>query len=261
MVVKIKNILLSFDLEEFDLPNEIKEGPISEEAQFKTSKDGAERVLELLDKCKIKATFFISAKFAQKYPSLIKNISKDHEIGLHCYDHKNKDFSKLKEAKKIIEKIINKKIKGFRAPRFQSPNYKTLKELGIVYDSSSHPTYIPGRYNDFLKSRKITTKEGVKIIPVSVSPLLRLPLFWIVFRNMPLLYSKLITKSCFIKGDHVCLIFHPWEFINLKEYKIPFLIKRNTGKGLELKLEKYIKWCLKKNFIFMSIDDYLFKNL
>ena len=256
----MKNILLSFDLEEFDLPREYNV-TIEENEMFRISYDGCERILNILNKYKIKGTFFVSANFAKKYPNLVKKISKKHEIGLHCYEHKDKNFERLEEAKKIIENIINKKIMGFRAPRYQTPDYEQLKELGLKYDSSSHPTYIPGRYNNFLKSRKISTKEGVKIIPVSVSPLFRLPLFWIIFRNMPLFYSKLITKSCLVKDDYVCLVFHPWEFINIKNYKIPFLVKRNTGEKIELKLEKYIVWCLENKFIFIGIEDYLFKNL
>jgi len=177
------------------------------------------------------------------------------------YEHKDKNLWRLKEAKEIIEKIINKKINGFRAPRFQLVNYHMLSQLGLKYDSSSHPIYIPGRYNNFFDSRKISTKNGIKIIPVSVSPLFRLPLFWIVFRNFPLGYSKFVTKSCFINDNHVCLVFHPWEFINLNDFKIPFLIKRNTGENFELKLENYIKWCLKRNFVFTTMSYYLFKNI
>ena len=40
-----------------------------------------------------------------------------------------------------------------------------------------------------------------------------------------------------------------------------FLIKRNTGKELELKLKNYIKWNLKKGVKFTNMEDYLSKNL
>ena len=51
--------------------------------------------------------------------------------------------------------------------------------------------------------------------------------------------------------------FHPWEFQNLEKYKIPFYMKRNTGLHLEKNLKNYLSWCLKKNFRFISINDYL----
>ncbi len=260
MVVKIKYILLSFDLEEFDLPRE-HNANIESNEMFKVSYKGCEKILDILKKYRISGTFFVSAKFAEKYPKLIKEISKKHEIGLHCYEHRDKDLNKLKEAKKIIENIINKKIKGFRAPRFQIPDYNILNKLGLEYDSSSHPTYIPGHYNHLFDNRNMSIKGGLKIIPVSVSPLFRLPLFWIAFRNFPLMYSKIITKSCFINGDYVCLVFHPWEFVNIKNYKIPFLVKRNTGEKFELKLNKYIEWGLKNKYIFISLSNYLSKSL
>src|SRR3989344_1615565 len=93
MVVKIKNILLTFDIEEFDLPLEFGK-EISEEKQFKISKDGTEKIINFLQEKNIKATFFISARFAKQYPLLIKKISYNHEVGLHCLKHSD-NYSKM----------------------------------------------------------------------------------------------------------------------------------------------------------------------
>ena len=257
----MKSILLSFDIEEFDLPREYN---VNIENEFEISYEGTKKILDVLNKNNVKATFFVTTSFAEKYPKLIKKISEKHEIGLHGLKHSdnyNKDeeaFNKLKKAKEIIETIIDKKIKGFRAPRYQHPDYKLINKLEILYDSSCNPTYIPGRYNNFFKTRKESLKENVKIIPLSVYPVLRLPLFWLFFRNLSLIYSKLGTR---LNKKFVCLVFHPWEFVDLKDFKIPFLIKRNTGNKLELKLDKYIKWCLKKNYTFKTMEDYLSKTL
>jgi len=255
----MKQILLTFDIEEFDLPLEFGV-KITEEEQFETSRIGTEKILELLDKNNVKATFFISAKFASKYPSLIKKISEKHEIGLHCLEHKDnyqdmeekEIFERLSKGKEIIEKIINKRLNGFRSPRFQSPNYNILSRIGIIYDSSLHPTYIPGRYNNFFSKRTIFSKNNMKIIPLSVSPILRLPLFWLAFRNFPLFYSKYITNK---NKKYVCLIFHPWEFTNINDKNIPWLIRRNTGEKLIKKLQKYIEDYRK--YKFNTISSYL----
>ena len=255
----MKQILLTFDIEEFDLPLEFGV-KITEEEQFETSRIGTEKILEILDKNNVKATFFISAKFASKYSSLIKIISGKHEIGLHCLEHKDnyqnmeekEIFERLSKGKEIIEKIINKKLNGFRSPRFQSPNYNILSGIGIIYDSSLHPTYIPGRYNNFFSKRTIFLKNNMKIIPLSVSPILRLPLFWLAFRNFPLFYSKYITNK---NKKYVCLIFHPWEFTNINDKNIPWLIRRNTGEKLIKKLQKYIEDYRK--YKFNTISSYL----
>jgi len=259
-MVKIKTILLTFDVEEFDLPLEFGR-EISKEKQFEISRDGTEKVLSLLENQKIKATFFLSVKFAKQYPELIKKISKEHEIGLHCFEHKddyskmdeNESFQKINESKEIIEKIINKKIIGFRAPRFQPPSYSILDKIGIRYDSSLHPTYIPGRYNNFFSSRNVFLKDNIKIIPATVSPILRLPIFWLAFRNLPLAYSKYITNR---NKDYICLVFHPWEFVNIEKMDLPILIKRNTGERLMQKLQKYISYY--KEYDFTTISSYLF---
>ncbi len=252
----MKSILFTFDIEEFDLPLEFGKH-ISEKDQFEISKEGTEKIMDLLNKNNIKATFFVSAKFADKHPELIEKISMNHEIGLHCLEHrddysnmdKNMAYSRIKMAKEIIEKIVNKKIVGFRAPRFQPPNYKILDDLGIVYDSSLHPTYIPKRYNNFKSPRTPFYRDGIKIIPLTVSPILRLPIFWIAFRNLPLSYSEYITNR---NKDYVNLIFHPWEFVDITEMDLPKLITRNTGEKLIKKLQKYITSYEGCNFTTMS---------
>ena len=259
MVVKIKNILLSFDIEEFDLPLEFGKN-ISEKDQLEISRRGTEKIIELLNKNNIKATFFVSAKFAERYPELIKTISKNHEIGLHCLEHRD-DYSKMDEkeayikiktGKEIIEKIISKKIIGFRSPRFQQVPYVILNKIGIIYDSSLNPTYIPGTYNNFFSSRKNISKNNIKIVPISVSPVLRLPIFWLAFRNLPLFYAKHITNR---NENYVCLVFHPWEFVDISEMGLPGLITRNTGEKLIKKLQKYITDY--KKFKFTTMSSYL----
>ncbi|OGF67501.1 MAG: hypothetical protein A2Y62_16420 [Candidatus Fischerbacteria bacterium RBG_13_37_8] len=48
----------------------------------------AETILEILRKHSIKATFFITGIFIEKYPDIVKEINRDgHEIGNHTYSH------------------------------------------------------------------------------------------------------------------------------------------------------------------------------
>ena len=233
---------MTFDIEEFD------ELPVSIEEQFKVSYRGTLKILELIKKWNIKSTFFITANFAKRYPLLIKQISKKHEIALHGYSHSDvyskmtyEEIEKrLSKAKEIIEKIINKKIRGFRAQRLQKIDFEILKKLRIKYDSSLHPTFIPWKYNNFFSKRKIHCIKGVKEIPLSVTPILRFPIFWFAFRNMPLIYSKICFKLCSINMGYVLLLFHPWEFVDLSKYNLPLYMKRNTGDKLIKKLNKFI---------------------
>ena len=257
----MKKILLTFDVEEFDLPLEYNQ-EISQKEIFEIPKQGLTDALTLLDKFDIPATFFTTANFAKKFPSLIKNMSKNHEIACHGYEHSDsyiKDISKIQIAKQELEKIIKKKVLGFRAPRFAIKNISGLSEFGFKYDSSIHPTFIPGRYNNLSQNRKIHKINGLTEVPLSVLPITRLPIFWLAFRNFPLSYAKAFTQLNSSSGGHTMPFFHPWEFTDLSKFKIPTYIKRKTGQELLNKLKKYILFCEKKGYGFSSVGDYVGK--
>lgn len=108
-----------------------------------------EETLSFLDENNIKATFFCLFYFANKYPDLIKKISRNgHEIASHGYFHKRLNLISLKdiqkelfESKKILEDITGSKILGYRSPGFSKFNdqeyfYDKCIEAGYEYDSS-----------------------------------------------------------------------------------------------------------------------------
>ena len=111
------------------------------------------KILEILSEAgDIKATFFILGWVAQKHPEIVKEIyTNGHEIACHSYRHRlvynmsPEEFrSDLSEAKKILEDIIGKKIKGYRAPSYSITRksiwaFDILAELGFEYDSSIFP--------------------------------------------------------------------------------------------------------------------------
>lgn len=262
----MKYFCLSFDLEEFDVPQEIGKN-ISKNESFSISLEGTKKILDLLKEHNIKATFFVTTEFYKKYPKLIKEISKVHEIA--CHGEHDKDYGKIdekisfesiKQNKVLLEKGIKREIIGFRAPRMSPPEYKVLKKVGLRYDASLHPTYIPGRYNNLLSPRKIFRREGIIVIPTSVAPLLRAPMTWLWFRNLGLAYSKMCTRLCFLTDSYVSIYFHPWEFVSLSEFDIPLVFKRNTGKMLYYKLEKYVNWLANKNVKLITLSE-LIKSL
>jgi len=257
-VVKIrKKFCLTFDVEEFE---EAKN--ISEEERYRISFEGTERIIKLLKEEGIKATFFTTAKFAIKYPKLVKEISEEHEVGSHGYAHsdeyKNLDektaYELIKKSKEEIEKITKKEIFGFRAPRMNIVDYGTLKKIGFMYDASLHPTYIPGRYNNFFKPRKIHTKNSMVIVPTSVTPLIRAPFTWYWLRNYGLGYAKTCTRLASMNNSYISIYLHSWEFTNLKWYDTERGIRKNTGEKIENMLKNYIRWC-KKRYEFSTIKD------
>ena len=244
----MKSVLLTFDVEEFDADRE---------KDFELSGKGLMNILNLLAQYQIKATFFTTAAFAKTYPNMIRQMSEEgHEIACHGYDHEDSYFTNLEKiglAKEEIEEIIGKPVKGFRAPRLEIKSILDLENYGFEYDSSLHPIWLPGRYNNFGEKRGVHRKGNLIEIPISTLPP-NLSIFWLAFKNFPLAYSKLFTK---LTKDYTMLVFHSWEFNSLRGKKAPFYIKRLNGRGMLNKLDRYIRFCKKQGYKFDTIRNYL----
>jgi len=249
----MKSILLTFDLEEFDLPREFNQ-QIEEDEMYRISKEGLDNLLELLEQHNIKATFFTTTNFAKRFPDEVRGLSNTYEIASHGYSHSQPlTLENIKRAKHEKEQIIGKSIKGFRAPRWDLKNIKTVEQAGFSYDSSTHPIYLPGRYNNLNKKRYIHKIGNLTEIPASTLPP-NFSIFWLAFKNLPLSYSKIFTRINFLSSNYTMLIFHPWEFADLSKINIPKYVKRKYGYELLNKLEKYIKFCEKNKYDFKTVS-------
>ena len=157
-----RKLILTFDVEDFVNPNAI---------------DALQRILEILQKYKLKAIFFITGHMAEKlsdYPQIVNKL-KNHEIGYHSSSHSVRpiipEFTDLKNYERAYEISIQretshinpitgktekeggiyvlrdlfhpKKIQAFRAPGmcWTPPHLEALKDLGIKYDFSTNLTY------------------------------------------------------------------------------------------------------------------------
>jgi Polysaccharide deacetylase/Domain of unknown function (DUF3473) len=237
----MRPIMLSFDLEEFDILREYNASlAISEE--FEIGNSAVMALLALLDKYKVRATFFTTANFAMQYPDVVKQIATQHEIASHAYWHTGFEADDYAKSKMVLETISGQKITGFRMPRLATVNYNALRQAGYSYDSSMNPTYIPGKYNNLHVSKYIYYQDEIAIIPTAVSPMFRVPLFWLSFKNLPFWVYHIFLQRTLKSSQPVCLYFHPWEFADLDNYKkLPFIIRRNSGEKMFLKFEKLLK--------------------
>lgn len=262
-----KFFILTFDLEKFVRPVE-KNLDYNEDELFEVSKQGLDRIMEILRRHGIKSTFFVTYDFAKKYSKMIKKLSSEgHEIALHAYNHsdnylhsdKEDTYDKLKKAKRYLEKISGKNIKGFRSPQCRILDFNILEKLGISYDSSLHPTYVPGKYFHLFSRRRPFYDGKILEIPVSVAAFFRLPFSWLWFRNFGLFYEKACTRLNLLNSDYVNLYFHPWDFADLEKYEgiIEGWYLRNTGKKFASMIEKYIKYCKKMGLYSVTISDYI----
>jgi peptidoglycan/xylan/chitin deacetylase (PgdA/CDA1 family) len=247
-------INLTFDLEEFDIPEEYGQ-KVSEKDQMEVTLAGMQRILPVLEKHHIAVTFFTTGNFAQKNPELIRLLSRNHEIASHALyhapDHHFEDEDIL-ISKQILEAITEKPVTGFRMPRLQPFDETNLANWGFVYDSSLNPTYLPGRYNLLHKSPIPYRESGIWELPCSTMPFLRFPLFWLSFKNLPVVLYSEMCRLTLHKRKNLMLYFHPWEFADIGAYKLPGYVKSTDGQALTDKLDKLISYLNSQNGEFIT---------
>ena len=246
-------ILLSFDTEEFDLPRE-SGVDISIEESMKVSEAGTNMILDILKEEDVKATFFCTTTFAEKAPTTLQRIiDEGHEVASHGCDHWKPQASDVSVSKKVLESLPGLSIHGYRQPRMFPVSDDELEKCGYHYNSSIHPAFIPGRYMHLNVSRTPFYKGKVLQIPASVTPWFRLPVFWLACHNYPFWFYKMLCKRVYRHDGQFVIYFHPWEFIQMKEHpewKIPFIIKRNSGRDMQKRLKLLIQMFKKEKASF-----------
>lgn len=255
-------VLLSFDIEEFDMPFEYDKS-ISFEEQMQISIQGTTAILDLLEKHHIKATFFSTVTFALNAPDIMKRIvEQGHEVASHSYFHSNFEIKHLKESKDKLEELTQTEVVGYRMPRMFPVDEKEIFNAGYLYNSSINPTYLPGRYNHFDKPRTYFKQEQVWQIPASVSPLVRFPLFWLSFHNLPLWLYKFLAKITLKKDSYLNVYFHPWEFTDLnkpEKFNFPGYVSKNSGDKMIERFDAFITWMKEKRYTFGTFKEFLKK--
>ena len=81
-------------------------------------------MLTVLEEKNVKATFFVTGRFAKKFPQLVQNIAaKGHEIGNHGYSHPHADKISLEmnqkeitDTQKVFEMLSIPNVKLFAPP-------------------------------------------------------------------------------------------------------------------------------------------------
>ncbi len=236
-------VLLSFDTEEFDLPKEYGvDIPI--EDSMAVSAEGTELILDILHSMGVRATFFCTTTFAKYAPQTMRRIIDDgHEVAAHGCDHSNPLPQDIAKSKIELERQYGICVKGYRQPRMSAIDVTAIEECGYSYDASLHPTFIPGRYMHLDLPRTPITTGKVLEIPASVSPWIRIPVFWLACHNYPFWLYKMLCKWTWKHDGQFVIYFHPWEFVDLNRdpaWKIPFIIRRNSGKGMQARLKGLI---------------------
>lgn len=216
-------LLITFDVEDFINPSSI---------------DALHQILELLEKCNLRALFFITGHMAEKLPSFPKILRslEPHEIGFHSSGHSVHptifeycDVERYEDAFSLSIKretghinplsgkvvgnggicalrnlFLNKKILSYRAPGYccPPPHLEAMAVLGIKYDFSWNFSQTPVYYRGitFYPRPIYLDCEGTFLM---IKPK---PATWMRF-----LHKILVKKTSILN-------FHPHVFVSEKHW-------------------------------------------
>jgi hypothetical protein len=198
--------------------------------------------IDLFDRYKIMATFFIVANLVKRYQTgLHKLLRKGHQIGCHGLTHDEKEeYNRMPEheirnhltrATQLIREGTGLPVRSFRGPRVKTSHVtqKVLGELGYSTDLS-----VCSQRIDFISSNLINPgwifaprlpyrpdkssafrrgKEKITVIPVSslAVPFISSALYIFGLAFMKMMF-KILYEESIRTGKPVVYITHPEEF-------------------------------------------------
>ena len=142
-------VALSFDVD--NATTSLRSGDLGSEVLSRGeygAVDGLPRILRMLRKQNVPASFYIPAVSALLHPQMIKEIQEGgkHEIGVHGWIHEDlpalnnaaEEQRMLNQAIETLTRLTGKKPVGYRAPSWHFSQYtmQQIKDAGFLYDSS-----------------------------------------------------------------------------------------------------------------------------
>ena len=188
------------------------------------------RILELLDRKDVRATFFVLGWVAQRQPALVAEIAaRGHEIACHGYGHQlvyqltPDEFSAdLRQAVEVIGTACpSAEILGYRAPSFSITDrslwaLEILGDLGFKYDSSIFPIAGHDLYG-MPDAPRHASQITARLQEFPVSTVRFAGRNWPVagggyFRFFPLWLTRLAIRRINAENQPAIVYLHPWEF-------------------------------------------------
>ncbi len=221
-----------------------------------------ERVLEMLDRHKVRGTFFVLGLAVEKHPGVAHEIAEaGHEVQSHGYGHvevfkltRQQFREDLARAKAMLEDILGREVFGYRAPSFSVDErtpwaWDVLAETGHRYDSSVFPIrmrrYGIGGYPS--TPQVVKTPEGRRIVEAPMA------FFTFCSRRLPCAgggYVRLLPRALLRvawhqidrRGGPGVLYMHPYEYdpIELAQHSgfVSLLRRLHQGVGRKGFLDK-----------------------
>ena len=189
-----------------------------------------DRMLQLMDQCGVRGTFFVLGWVADRYPDLICRIAAGgHEIATHGYWHRLNynidadEFARdLSDSIDAIGSAGGQNVVAYRAPSFSIVDrslwaLQVLAEHGITRDTSLFPIDGHDRYGIAGARRdmhRIDTPSGsILEFPPSIGQVLgrSIPIGGGYFRLLPYHFTDAAIQSERAAGRPAMFYVHPWE--------------------------------------------------
>lgn len=216
--------------------------------------DGLDVALDIMDKKKIKGSFFVVGEIADQLADKIKAMDRNgHDIACHNWVHLRPVTMPLEEyktqlvkAKQKIESILGHEVTGYRAPSFgiDDAHFQVMRSCGFKYDSSKLKPQKSSKYgilnlkgfaepipciyrdNDFTEFEVSTQKIG------SMNMLLGGG----YFRMLPWFFIKTMIKKYLNTGKLFVLYIHPIDLSSKPIPKVPEIslnkhLRTHIGRG------------------------------
>ena len=222
------------------------------------------KILDVLRRKRVEATFFVLGFVAERHPGLIKEIERGgHEIATHGYGHRRvytmtpDTFRQdLRKAVSIISEITGYPVKGYRAPEWSIRDdslwaLDILQQEGFEYDSSMAPLPIIGNPGYATIPHRLTVDQGDlwEFPPlVATTPLVNLPLGggW-GLRIFPYNLIRCTIRKLNNQGQPALIFLHPREVdSDNPRIRLPLVKKfvlagrlQKTGKRLDRLLDEF----------------------
>ena len=141
--------ILTFDIEEWYIEKYYRGNHSYLYPRFD---EAISKLLDELDRLRIKGTFFCIGQLAIEWPDVVRKIAaRGHEVGCHSNVHNWLDkmdnkvlYQDTKDALNALEDVIGQKVTSYRAPAFSITEknpwaIQVLAECGIESDASIFP--------------------------------------------------------------------------------------------------------------------------
>lgn len=269
--------ILTFDIEEWYI-EKVYHGGRAE--QYRTYDEYLDRILDLLERQGITATFFCVGGMATDFPLVVKKIAeKGYEIGCHSNTHRwlnkmtqQEALQDTRTAVDALEQCVGQKIISYRAPAFSIGEknkwaFEVLAECGIECDASVFPaTRDFGGFPQFKEHvPTLVNYQGITIkeFPIPTTKLFGKELAYSgggYFRFFPLWFIKNQMK----KSNYNMCYFHigdllpsPKRAMTKAEYEEYF---REPGTFFN-RYKRYVKSSIGRHGVFEKMEQLLAPNM